>query len=399
MLSYNNISGYSNWLMEIADTQYPNGALRVVMPNPSGWDWDGSKYPDPDWESAYEFIAWNAYRYYGDGQLLRTHYAGIKRYLHYVMSFAPNGILPEHAGIGDWASAAKHVPSISFTSTCILYHDLRLMVRIARVLHHGKDATAFRSQAVFIRHAFNKRYYKGGGVFGNGGQTAQAMAIYYRLVHRSQLRGTMRLLVKDVHQHQDHLSVGILGDKCLFRALSRCGYTSLAYKIATQTTYPSYGQWILHGATMLWEGWGLYPASMNHIMFGDVVGWMYNDLAGIKPDRRSPGFNTIIIRPRPVKALPWAMAEHESSYGLIKSGWRWHGSALVLHVQVPSASTAWIRLPHSAHAAIMCNGNPLSSKITDILQIRDSGVKEGGRPDVMLHVGPGRYRIRYVPNR
>ncbi len=394
MMTYNNQLGYAKWLNDIHDTQRPNGALRVVMPDPSGWDWDGGKYPDPDWESAYEFICWNQYRYDGDGRVLREHYHGIKRYFQFVMTYAPHDILPDHAGIGDWASSSKHVPSVSFTSTCILYHDAVLLSHIARILHHSKDAATFRSDGAAIRWAFNRRFYKGRGVYGNGGQTAEAMPLYYGIATAKMRPLVIRRLVQDVHAHQDHLDVGILGDKCLFRVLSRYGHTALAYRIATQTAYPSYGQWILHGATTLWEAWGLNPSSMNHIMFGDILGWMYNDLAGIEPDWRSPGFRTILIKPHPVAALPWVRAEHDSPFGLIKSAWRWHRKQLMLNVVIPPASSAFITLNGAGDQIVQCNGKPLTAGDNGVLGMKR---QVGHRAAMVVHVGPGHYRLLYTP--
>ncbi|MGC9261846.1 MAG: alpha-rhamnosidase, partial [Phycisphaerae bacterium] len=234
-------------------------------------------------------------------------------FFRFVMSFAPHDIA--HGGLGDWLSSAKLRLPLSFTATCIVYHDAVLLSRIATVLHRRKDVATFTLDAANIRHAFNQRFYKGNGIYGNAGQTAQAMPLYYGLATREMRPLVLQRLVQDVHQRQDHLDVGALGDKCLFRVLSRYGHTALAYRIATQTTYPSYGQGILHGATTLWEGWGLHPASMNHIMFGDILGWMYNDLVGIKPDPMHPGFHTILIDPHPIRALPWADGVHECRFG------------------------------------------------------------------------------------
>ncbi len=394
MMTYNNQLGYAKWLNDIHDTQYANGALRVVMPDPSGWDWDGGKYPDPDWESAYEFICWNQYLYDGDGRVLREHYHGLKRYFEFVMTYTSHDILPDHAGIGDWATSAKHKPPVSFTSTCILYHDAVLLSHIAAILQKPKDAATFTMDAALIRKAFNKQFYKGRGVYNNGGQTAEAMPLYYGIATAPMRPQVLQRLVRDVHAHQDHLDVGILGDKCLFRVLSSYGHTALAYRIATQTTYPSYGQWILRGATTLWEGWGWKPAdaaSLNHIMYGDILGWMYNDLAGIRPDWRSPGFRTILIKPHPLKALPWVRAEHESQFGLIKSAWRWHGKKLALKITIPPASSAFITLPGADAQVVQCNGRPVTVRAGGVLAMaRASG-------DLTIHVRPGHYRLLYTP--
>ncbi len=387
MMTYNNQLGYAKWLNDISDTQFPNGRLLVVMPNPSAWDWDRGKYPDPDWESADEFVCWWQYLYFGDGRILSEHFNGLKRYFRFVMSYAQHDILPNGAGIGDWGNPARRRPSISFSSTCILYHDAVLLARISEVLGKRKDVAAFTADAATIRQAFNQRFYKGHGVYGDGGQTAQAMPLYYGVATRKTRPLVLQRLVLAVHRHGDHLDVGVLGDKCLFRVLSRYGHAALAYRIATRTTYPSYGQWIRHGATTLWEGWGLLPASHNHIMFGDILGWMYNDMAGLKPDWRSPGFRTILINPHPVKALAWAQAEHESQFGLIKSAWRWQGRQLVLSITIPPASSALITLPGAGNQVVQCNGRPMVSIA-------------GGVADVsrVVSFGPGTYRLVYMPH-
>ncbi len=393
MMTYDNQLGYSKWLNDFAATQYADGRLRVIIPDPNGWDWDGGKYPDPDWESAFEFVAWNQYLYEGDGRVLREHFHGIKRYFLYTLSRSKHDIIPDHAGIGDWASSAKHIPSLSFTSTCILYHDAVLLSHIAAVL--GKSQKIFIQDASAIKKAFNASFYKGHGQYGNGGQTAEAMPLYYRLVPAVRVSLVVKRLVNEIHIHGDHLDVGILGDKCLFRVLSRYGHTALAYRIATQTTYPSYGQWILHGATTLWEQWGLDPASMNHIMFGDILGWMYNDLAGIEPDPREPGFRSVIIAPHPVRALHWAGATHRSRFGPVSSQWIWQGQQVRLDVSIPPATSAVVRLRVAGTSAIQCNGVPLNLHTAGVTTIVR---KSGANGQTVVGVAAGQYTFEYTPN-
>lgn len=390
ILSYHNPLGYSKWLNDCANTQSPNGGLRVIMPDPTDWDWG----TDPDWESAMEFITWYDYEYYGNGRIIKEHYNGIKRYFLLVFSLAKNDVLPDGAGIGDWDSAAKHRPSVAFSSTCILYHDARRLVQMAHILHKPRDAHAFLLDARAIRSAFNKRFYKGGGVYENGGETAEAMPLYYRIVTKAQRAAVTKRLVNCVHQHLDHPVLGILGSKCLFRALSRYGHSTLAYRIATQTTYPSYGQWILHGATSLWENWGLHPGTKNHIMFGDVVGWMYNDLAGINPDPKDPGFRTILLTPHLVRALPWAGATYDSRFGTISSSWRWHGSQVSLRLEIPSGSTALVTLPNAGKKAIICNGKTLAPGGVGVLAIYPSQSTHG---PATIDLASGRYTLFWRP--
>ena len=93
------------------------------------------------------------------------------------------------------------------------------------------------------------------------------------------------------------------------RVLTANGRPDLAYTIATQKTYPSWGYMVEKGATTIWELWNgdtADPAmnSGNHVMLvGDLGIWLYENLAGIKPDPEQPGFKHIIMRPEPVGDL------------------------------------------------------------------------------------------------
>ena len=65
----------------------------------------------------------------------------------------------------------------------------------------------------------------------------------------------------------------------------------MAYMLATNTTYPSWGYMAEQGATTIWELWNgntANPAmnSGNHVMLlGDFLPWCYENLAGIKSER------------------------------------------------------------------------------------------------------------------
>jgi alpha-L-rhamnosidase len=56
-------------------------------------------------------------------------------------------------------------------------------------------------------------------------------------------------------------------------------------------------------------------------MFGEIGGWMYKALAGIKPDLEKPGFENIIVKPYFIAALQHVEAQYDSPRGIIKSAW------------------------------------------------------------------------------
>jgi acetylornithine deacetylase/succinyl-diaminopimelate desuccinylase-like protein len=59
--------------------------------------------------------------------------------------------------------------------------------------------------------------------------------------------------------------------------------------------------------------------SFNHYAYGAVVGWMYNQAAGIGFDAANPGFKHIILSPNPDQTVAFIDATFDSAYGPITS--------------------------------------------------------------------------------
>ncbi len=174
------------------------------------------------------------------------------------------------------------------------------------------------------------------------------MALYWGLVpveHKSKVAET---LAKRVEQDNFHLDVGLLGTKAILNALSENGYADVAYKLAAQETFPSWGWWIVNGATTLYENWDINAKSdlsRNHIMFGEIGGWLYKGIGGIKPDEKEAGFKNVILEPHFVEGLEQFEAVHEGPYGNIIAAWEKNAGLISWSVTVPANSTATILLP------------------------------------------------------
>jgi alpha-L-rhamnosidase len=135
--------------------------------------------------------------------------------------------------------------------------------------------------------------------------------------------------------------------------LSDNGQADVAYTLAAQETYPSWGWWIANGATTLYENWDIdakHDISMNHIMFGAVGGWLYQGLGGIKPDPQQPGFKNVVLEPNFVKGLDQFSASHDGPYGTIRSGWKRSGTSIAYNVTIPPNSTATLMLANGQKA-------------------------------------------------
>jgi len=187
-----------------------------------------------------------------------------------------------------------------------------------------------------------------------------SVPLYWGLVPEDLKAKVAANLAKRVEADNFHLDVGLLGTKAILSALSDNGYANAAYKIASQETFPSWGWWIVNGATTLPENWRIESKndnSRNHIMFGEIGAWLYKGLAGIKPDEQAPGFRNIILEPHFVEGLDQFEARRE----LLVSSWKREGNSIVYNVDVPANSTATVRF--DAGKSITLNGTPVKDVV------------------------------------
>ncbi|MNY50436.1 Bacterial alpha-L-rhamnosidase [compost metagenome] len=86
--------------------------------------------------------------------------------------------------------------------------------------------------------------------------------------------------------------------------------------------------------------------SFNHYSLGSVGEWMFRYMAGIEANPEQPGFQHVIISPKPGGNLSWVKASYESLYGCIKVEWQLSDEgSFRLQVDVPANTTATIRMP------------------------------------------------------
>jgi alpha-L-rhamnosidase len=168
-------------------------------------------------------------------------------------------------------------------------------------------------------------------------------ALYWGIVPEDLKNKVAQNLAERVLKDNKHIDVGLLGTKSILNALSENGYAELAYEVALQETYPSWGWWIKNGATTLYENWDIYAdrdLSMNHIMFGEIGAWFYKGLGGIFPDPENPGFQHILLKPHFVAPLQHFEASHNCKNGTIRSAWKKENSEIEYSITVPPNSTA-----------------------------------------------------------
>jgi alpha-L-rhamnosidase len=154
-----------------------------------------------------------------------------------------------------------------------------------------------------------------------------------------------------------HVSTGVLGIQHLMRGLTQYGNVDLAYKIATNDTYPSWGYMVRKGATTIWELWNgdtADPAmnSGNHVMLlGDLIIWYYEDLAGIKNYPGSVAYKKLWMEPKFPEGLSHVKASYKSAYGEIRSEWSRENGKFSWNITIPGNSSAVVKLPKELQIA------------------------------------------------
>ena len=352
---FENTAGYEKWVRDIMDAQLADGNIPGVVPT-SGWGYHWGN--GPVWDSALSVIPWNLWVFRGDSRFLGEVYPALCRYLAYTAAKANGDGLVVH-GLGDWVAVNRdHMPKTLLTSSCYYYQAMRIAAEIAALRGDAAEAARWNALAAKTRAGINAKCYKGNGVYDNGGQTAQAVALTFGIVEESERAKVEARLVEAVERTNCHVDVGLIGMKHVFRALSRMGRSDLAFRMLTNPTKPSPVEWAQKGGTTLWEDWGT-GASRNHIMFGDFVGWAYQYLAGIRP-KEAPGstsavvvptaaaFREIVVEPAFLKELDHLAASTRTPYGLVSVSWKRAAGGIDLEVVVPPGVAAELRLPGRA---------------------------------------------------
>ena len=283
--------------------------------------------------------------------------------LHMKDTYLVDGIMTRDH-FGDWCvppeaphlihskDPARKTPG-ELLGTAFYFNLSKMMERFSHVSGFPEDAGFWASEAANSRNAFNNKFFnQKGGYYGNNTVTGNILALRYGLVPTEFVDKVIEN-VSDVTENKygGHISSGIIGIQQLMRGLSDFGRTDLAYKLASNTTYPSWGYTVTLGATTIWELWNgdtADPAmnSQNHVMLlGDLITWMYEYVGGIGCCDDGPGFKKIKLVPHMFKEMDYAKASYESVYGTITSHWRAADDQFIWDISIPCNTSAMVHIP------------------------------------------------------
>jgi alpha-L-rhamnosidase len=404
---FRNNALYAKWVLDMADAQRPDGAIPDVCP--AYWPY----YNDSvTWPGAFAIVPGTLLDLDADTRALARIYPALSRWLRHQVGLVRDGISRQDT-YADWCEPPESPELIHskdparktagpLLATTYLYHCLELGARYARVLGRPSEAADFHAQALLLKEGLNQHFFKPDpGQYDNGSATSYILPLAFGMVPaQAQGRVMDRLVQKIVVDNHGHGSHGLVGGQWVNRLLTEGGHGDVAYGMNTQTSYPSLGYMVTKGATTVWELWNgdtADPAmnSGNHVMLvGDLVPWLYEDLAGIAPDPSDPGFHHVVMRPTAAGDLTHLRASYRSYYGTIVSEWIRQQGHFDIMVTLPANTRATLTLPARDPGAVSETANPGWGDLHPAGQSPGVTPKEG-RPGVaVFELGSGTYRFR-----
>ncbi|MBP5711946.1 MAG: exo-alpha-sialidase, partial [Prevotella sp.] len=317
---------------------------------------------------------------YGDDAPMKKYYPNVKRWLeHLKYQYQKNGVI-EKDRYGDWCVPPEREELIhsedparitdgTLISTAYYYYICQMMSSYAKAQNLQEDAIWFEQEARISKDAFNKKFltvnkgtttvpghilYPDSTFYGNNTVTANLLPYYFGMIDDEYVKHEVekQIISAIISQNLGTVTCGVIGIGWLMHALTDMGRSDMAWLLATNKKYPSWGYMAEHGATTIWELWNGDTASPamnsgNHVMLlGDLLSWLFEDVVGIQS--ADNGFKKITLKPDfSVDEMDDIDASYQSIYGNIVSRWKKEKGKLYWHVEIPANTSATVHLPNN----------------------------------------------------
>jgi alpha-L-rhamnosidase len=414
---------YTKFAADIRESQLETGSVAGV--SPAYW----SCYPaDPTYATACVEFPWLVSHYYDDPQIIEENLAAMTKWVDFLGSQADSDGIVSFGLFGDWCPPMHANPvdtPFEITSTWYYCHDALMVSRMAERLGRADLAAKYYQVFCNARDAFNKQYLKGdrysaskysdtelaekikswlnvlpeeqrpavmkryATLYSASSQTANLLPLWLGIVPEDKIQDVLQTLIQDlVVTRSWHINTGVVGVKFLFDVLLNYGYADLAFRLITQTTFPSWGYQIREGATTLWERWEYLSNdkcfnSHSHPFSGSIDAWFYKNFGGIAIDIFSSGFRKIKMRPVLAGDLAYASAMVDTVRGTVSSRWERSATKLLYTITIPGNTEATVSIPKNGWE------NPL---------IKEGGVIlwRDGKPGMVAGIDGGVNESEYI---
>ena len=371
---FDNAKLYAKWMDDIQQSQTEEGSIPDVAP--AFWNYYSD---DVTWPAAFITISNNLYNQFGDIKPIQKNYASMKKWMQYMQGKYMKDYIVTRDKYGDWcvppedlklihAKDSSRLTDGKLIATAYYFKLLSYMQRFAKLTGNDADSKEYEMLAENMKKAFHNKFYNPHQYsYSNNTITANLLPLYFGICPDSLKEKVFANIYHKIRvESKDHISTGLIGTQYLMRGLTEYDNMNLAFTLASNTTYPSYGYMAANGATTIWELWNGNTAdpgmnSQNHVMMlGDLLIWYYENLAGIRTDKTNVGFKNIIMKPSLPDNLHFVNASYKSMHGLINSNWKKNDKTFEWTVSIPANTSAIVYIPARSLNDVMESGKELS---------------------------------------
>ncbi len=365
---------FHKWMRDMRDSQGAQGGFPGVAPIGQY----GNEMMRLGWADAGIIVPWTVWKQFGDRDIIDENWEAMNRFMRHIYEtkYDHEQLTAENTNY-QWADWLSYEPLEScsgkawgkdgllpeakvywnYLSASYWAIDAGMMYDMA--LATGRDAGLYKKMEDEAKAYLKSHFLNDHGTFVteilNTMQTPILFALRNHLVEGENLKKMKSMLRENFSEHGNCLQTGFLGTSILMSTLTENGMADIAYELLFQRKNPSWLYSIDNGATTIWERWNSYMKdvgmgprgmnSFNHYAYGCVCQWIWESVAGIAADTRSPGFRHILMKPVPYRRLGHVEAVYKSASGLIKSAWRYEDDSWIWEFTIPEGAKASVCLP------------------------------------------------------
>lgn len=356
-------------LNDVYDWQKPNGKLPQIAPC-GGVDFymkvmNGA----PGWADAGILIPYRFYKQYGDPEVLKRYYGGMRRYAEFIIKRMGKKTLlskPLHLkrefrkytvnygqAYGEWAEPADVWKTVwtdmifpkPEVATAYAHWMMILMAEVAGLLDKPEDQKRYSFYAGKTKEAYQALRRTQAYPLDTDRQAMLVRPLYLGLLDREQTEYAEKRLIRALESYGFRVGTGFLSTPFILKVLSdiRPDY---AYRLLENEKMPGWLFMPKSGATTIWESWegteaqgGI--ASLDHYSKGAVLEWVFSTMCGVQ----IAGENRFRIAPVPGGTFTNARLEYQSRFGKVVSAWEKTEKGLTYFVSVPANTVAEFVFP------------------------------------------------------
>lgn len=357
---------YKKFMRDMAYDQamYYGGDFPMYSPSNKGIAGHGGAV----WADAGVIVPWLIYESYGDQELLRKHYNGIRQYVELLIAGdeerGDNRLPTQPFTFGDWLAQDGICPQSmkggtddTFIRAAYYYNALQIAEKSARVLKIEEDEKRYGKRKEEVKHAIQREYFTPSGRLALDTQAAYILALKFGLGPDQDkvLSGFRDRLRRDLYK----IKCGFVGAPLMIRTMLDCGLTEEAFRILFNREYPGWFYEILLGATTVWERWnsllpdgkisGTMMNSLNHYAYGSVMEAVYAYIGGLSS--ADTAWKRAAIHPLPSRFVTQAGMRFDSPVGEYRCDWFVKNGEFSISIAIPHGGSAEVTLPYSGREA------------------------------------------------